>query len=297
MIPLMGPADHIRDGSPRLERRHYAGGVACWIDPAAAKSGILVAFSERTGGVSDAPYDTLNLAVHVGDQSESVDRNRARLLAALGVDALRGRLVTAEQVHGDRISTVTAEHAGAGAYALRGAARIPSTDALLTSARRLPLLMLYADCVPVVLVAFGPRRAICVVHAGWRGALAGLAGSAASALAAHAGCAIRELAAYVGPHIGPCCYEVGDDILSHFCNTFDTIGAVDGRLDLASAVREDLTRAGVVATRIAETGQCTRDHTDRFFSYRAAPVTGRHGALAVITEGEYDEPAVEAEEH
>jgi len=282
--------------SPRLERWLTTGGVAVWTDRALARDGILVAFTERGGGASAPPFDSLNLAAHVGDDPQAVDANRTRLLESLGYGRLRERLVTAEQVHGSHVALVGRADAGAGAFA-RGVPPVAGTDALMTVDAEVPLLMLYADCVPVVLVATDGRGAISVVHAGWRGALAGLPGRAAARLASAAGCRPSDLVAYIGPHIGACCYEVGDDILSQFCNTFDTIGAVDGRLDLAAAVRESLIRTGLGSDRIAETGLCTRDHTDRFFSYRAAPVTGRHGALAVIAEGEYDEPASRAEQH
>jgi YfiH family protein len=288
-------AEHdIETGIPALERRVAPGGVVVWTDHRLSLTGVLIAFSERMGGVSEPPYDSLNLAAHVSDEPEDVDANRTLLLEALGIGGALERLITAEQVHGDRIAVVGPRDAGAGAFA-RGKPRIPATDALVTSTSGLPLLMLYADCVPVILVAPPPHPAVCVVHAGWRGALSGLPGSAAIALARHAERDESELIAYVGPHIGGCCYEVGDEILSHFCNTFDTIGPVDGLLDLGAAVRESLTLAGVTRTRIAAVESCTLDHTDRFFSYRAAPVTGRHGALAMITEGEYDEPASEAE--
>lgn len=278
-----------------LVRREAPTGVAVWIDPDLAKAGVLVAFSERVGGSSASPYDALNLAAHVGDEQQAVDKNRDALFDALGIPALRQRLVTAEQVHGERIYEVLAHDAGAGAYT-RGRPPVAGTDALMTGVPGIPLLLLYADCVPVVLVAPPPNAAVCVVHAGWRGALAGLAGRAAKSLGKLSGRPMSELSAYLGAHIGACCYEVSEDLLSHFRNAFDTIGAVDGGLDLAAAVRQSLTQAGLCETGIAELGVCTRDHTDRFFSYRAAPITGRHGALAVITKGEYDEPAPSAEQ-
>jgi len=292
----MAAENDIEGRIPALERREVPGGVVVWTDRHLMRTGVLVAFSERSGGVSDPPYDSLNLAAHVSDKPQDVDVNRSRLLEALGIGWAREHLITAEQVHGDRITVVGPRDAGAGAFA-RGKPQVPATDALVTSATGLPLLMLYADCVPVVLVAPSPHPAVCVVHAGWRGVLSGLPGSAALELARYAECDESELLAYVGPHIGRCCYEVGEEILSHFCNIFDTIGAVDGRLDLDAAVRESLILAGVARMRIAAVESCTRDHTDRFFSYRAAPVTGRHGALAMITEGEYDEPASRAEQN
>lgn len=281
----MRPGVDIRDHVPSLHRAVHPSGVGAWTDPVLSDRGIIVAFSERSGGASEPPYDSLNLAAHVGDSAEAVDANRASLLAALGVRHLRSALVTAEQVHGERIAVITSADAGAGSRST-AAAPIGATDALLTQVSGVPLLMCYADCVPVILVAPGISRGVCVVHAGWRGALAGLPGSAARELAARCACDPSEMLVYVGPHIGRCCYEVGEGILSQFCNTFDTIGAVDGRLDLGAAVRESLTRNGVSTQRITEIGLCTRDHTDRFFSYRADPVTGRHGALAVIAEGE-----------
>lgn len=266
-------------------------GTVLHTDLALARStGIVVAFTERTGGVSDPPYDSLNLAAHVGDDPRAVDINRERVLASLGLEALRCSLVTAEQVHGEQIEVVGRSRAGAGAYAdLTVPGSVPpiaGTDALITSERDIPLMMCFADCVPVILAAPMPVPAVAVVHAGWRGALASLPGMAARALADRSGCEPVDLFAYIGPHIARCCYNVDERLLSHFAHIFDTIGAVDGHLDLAATVREALTRTGVSPTRIVSVDVCTRDATDRFYSYRADPVTGRHGALAVIAEGD-----------
>jgi len=267
---------------PSLERRKRSDGVTVWTDPSLVSRGVVVAFSERSGGISAPPFEGLNLAAHVGDEASAVDTNRTLLLDALGVSRLRKRLVTAEQVHGERVFLVRERDAGSGAFASGGKPPLQDCDALVTSQVDIPLLMLYADCVPIILVASSPVCSVCVVHAGWRGALVSLAGSAAVALAEHAGCTPSDLVAYIGPHISACCYEVDEGTLSQFCNTFDTIGAVEGRLDLTAATRESLIVAGVGSRRIAEVPDCTRDHTDRFFSYRAASLTGRHGALAVI---------------
>ncbi|HSQ22703.1 MAG TPA: polyphenol oxidase family protein, partial [Coriobacteriia bacterium] len=91
-----------------------------------------------------------------------------------------------------------------------------------------------------------------------------------------------DLTAYVGPHIGPCCYEVGGECVSHFDNAFVTITAASSRLDLGAAVGHDLERSGVPKERQWHLGICTAHSTDRFYSYRAEGRTGRHGALAVI---------------
>lgn len=252
----------------------------------AVRHGVIVAFSEREGGVSAPPFASLDLAAHTGDDPDAVDVNRTRLLAVLGLESMRNRLTMAEQVHGERIATVTDAEAGAGARAADGPGPLPATDALLTSEVSTPLLLCFADCVPVVLVAVAPVRAVAVVHAGWRGSLARLPGLAADALAAHAGCSTSALLAYVGPHVCASCYPVDDERLSQFATSFDTILPAQGRLDLGAVVSESLRDAGVPDARQARLDLCTAERTEAFFSYRAEGLTGRHGALAVVLEEE-----------
>jgi YfiH family protein len=264
------------------------GGVIVFTDEALRSDhGVLVAFTCRTGGHSSPPYAGLNLAGHVGDVPEAVDANRSTLLVSLGIGGLRDRLTTAEQVHGTHVALVTDADAGAGAYAgLPSPGPFSATDGLLTVAAGVPLLLCFADCVPVVLVATSPRPGVAVVHAGWRGALAGIAGEGALALAAAAGCATADITAYVGPHIGPCHYEVDETLLSQFVHTFGTIAAAQGRLDLGAVVSESLNGVGVPLASQRRVGLCTAERTDAFFSYRAEGVTGRHGAIACILGGD-----------
>ncbi len=266
-----------------LERVSCAG-IHVLTDPALkTDTGIVVAFTERGGGTSQPPYASLDLAAHVGDDPARVDGNRTRLLAALGIGRLRDRLTVPEQVHGTRALTVDNDTAGSGAFAVPGGApRIPATDALLTRQPGVPLMLCFADCVPVVLVAPGPERAVAVVHAGWRGALGRLPGLAARRLARLAGCRTEDLTAYVGPHIGPCHYPVDDGLVSQFVNTFGSIAAARDRLDLGAVVSATLCEAGVPPRSQVVSGLCTAESTDRFYSYRAEGVTGRHAALACI---------------
>jgi len=242
---------------------------------------VIVAFTERFGGVSAPPYDSLNLAGHVGDDPECVDSNRSALLGVLGLENLRARLVTAEQVHGAKVHEVTDRDSGRGAFVSHGAPPVAETDALMTAELGIPLLLLYADCVPVILVG-GHPAAIAVVHAGWRGALADLPGATVLRMARAYGLDPSGIRAYLGPCIRSCCYNVQETILSQFVHEFGTISAVEGRLDLVAVVRESLRRAGLLPEMIADCGACTLDHVDRFFSYRANATTGRHGALAAI---------------
>jgi polyphenol oxidase len=218
----------------------------------------------------------------VGDDSVAVDANRSALLDALGLATSRERLTMAEQVHGTGISIVDAEKIGHGAFAARGVGPVRSADALITREPQTPIALCFADCVPVVLVAPGP--AVAVVHAGWRGALASLPGRAVEALCSASDSAAADLVAYIGAHVGPCHYEVSDDILSQFVNDFGTFArAESGGLDLDAIVTASLESAGVASCNIARLGTCTAEATDRFFSYRAeGGKTGRHSALACI---------------
>jgi YfiH family protein len=277
------PERHVTVAEPALVETTLSG-VTCLADPALRDgSGIVVAFSERTGGRSRSPYSALNLAAHVGDDPAVVDDNRCALLASLGLEKLRDSLTMADQVHGVAVREVAGASAGLGAYARAGSPPpIPATDALLTLEEDVPLMLCYADCVPVVLVATQPVRAVAVVHAGWRGALESLPGKAAQRLAATAGCATSDLTAYVGPHIGACCYEVDETLLSQFVNAFGRIAAAQGRLDLGAVVSQSLNEVGVPLSSQLNSGLCTADLTDRFYSYRAEGATGRHAAIACI---------------
>ena len=262
--------------------RHEVDNVAFWRDDALlARCGVTVAFSERGGGASEPPYESLNLAAHVGDAPEAVDENRSRLLTALGLGEVRSRLTCAQQVHGARVKQVGESLVGAGGSAMPGMRlAAPGADALLTTLPQTPLMLFFADCVPVVLVR-PSVPAVAVVHAGWRGALAGIAGEATRILSAMEG--DDDTVAYIGPHIGACCYEVSSELVSQFCNTFVTLAPVSRGLDLGAAVAEDLVRAGVPMERQKRLDMCTADNIDRFFSYRAENgLTGRHCAVTAI---------------
>lgn len=248
-----------------------------------AEHGIVIAFTQRTGGRSAAPYEGLDLAAHVGDAPECVDANRSALLDSLGLAQMRERLTVPEQVHGTTLRVVGGDDTGMGAYARSGGRpQVPATDALLTAEQDTPLMLCFADCVPVVIVATGPTPAVAVAHAGWRGALGRIPGLAAAATAEKAGCSTADLTAYIGPHIGPCHYQVDDALLSQFTDTFGSMAAAQGRLDLGAVVSESLNEVGVPLSSHVRADICTAERTDAFYSYRAEGLTGRHGALACI---------------
>ncbi|MHB8628439.1 MAG: peptidoglycan editing factor PgeF [Aggregatilineales bacterium] len=233
----------------------------------------------RLGGVSAAPWASLNLGASVGDDLQAVACNAERFYSALGLD--RSRACTVWQVHG--AETVIATEARADHRWLAQA------DAILTERPGLPLSMRFADCVPVLL--YDPvHPAIGLVHAGWRGTMADVVGSALRAMTETFGTRPTDVQAAIGPSIGPECYQVGPEVIEATRTAF---GDVDGliyiaddgsaHLDLWATNRRALERAGVGKIEIS--GLCTACHTDEFFSHRAEHGrTGRFGAVMALAE-------------
>ncbi|MCL4554654.1 MAG: polyphenol oxidase family protein [Actinobacteria bacterium] len=268
---------------PRLDRREQSDGVVIHTDQSLYdRSRIQVAFSERTGGVSRSSWRSLNLATHVGDDAAHVAANRARFLSAARIDPEVVDLVVAEQVHGDSIAIIDRGALCCRASGYADPFIAAASDALLTHERHVPLLMLYADCVPIILVAEGPIPSVCVVHAGWRGIMSSLPERAAVELINRAGCSPQGISAYIGAHIGSCCFRVAEELSSAFAAKFGQSVVAGPNIDLHAAVEISLLRAGLLVGRIASLQICTAHNTDRFFSYRSEGTTGRHGALASI---------------
>ena len=265
---------------PSLTR--YQAGSVTLLSDASVGGGVTFAFTERTGGVSEAPYASLNLGAACGDVPDAVAENRRRALAAVGADAVASRLVAPRQVHGDAVvrvaSAAPAELVAAQAAAAAGA------DAVVCTVPGVPVLLCFADCVPVVLTCAG---GFAVAHSGWRGTIARIAASAARELADAAGVPVSEISAYVGPHIGYQDYEVSPELAERFCAEFGPEASPDGRhLDLGYCVRAALEGAGVAGGSIVEAAVSTASATERFFSYRAENGRcGRHAAVAVMGEG------------
>jgi YfiH family protein len=221
-----------------------------------------VAFTTRRGGVSRGPYDSLNLGLKTDDDPESVAENRRLVTTQLGLDP--ERLALNVQQHG---TTVLRAQAGQ---------RGEPADALWTDEPGLPLLVLAADCLPIVLVRVDGAPALAVVHAGWRGLLDGIIGNAVGELGP------GLLAAAVGPAIGPCCYEVGEEVATPFTERFGQDVVAARHLDLRAAATLALAAAGV--TQIDHVDRCTScDPEQAFFSHRRdRGLTGRQGVLAAI---------------
>lgn len=237
------------------------------------------AVTTRAGGVSTDDYASLNLAFHVGDAPEAVCRNRQLLGQELGYQS--ARLIAAQQVHGAGIARVEASHTGSGAYGWDDA--LPDTDALITTEPNLPLLIQVADCAPLLLVE--PEvGAIAVIHAGWRGAVAGIAGKTARALGEQYGADSKRILAGIGPCLCPDCLEIGPEVAQEV-ESVDPQAVLSGwakpHLDLRGLLRRDLETAGIPATQIEVMARCPRCETETFFSHRGQNgKVGRFGLVA-----------------
>lgn len=244
--------------------------------------GARAAFSTRGGGVSEKPFESLNLGILTDDANEAVAENRRRLAAALGLEP--ARIPIGLQVHGGDL----AFHAGPqepSPFAVPGS-EIPRVDGHVVSEPGLAPLVFVADCLPVALFGAG---GVAMLHCGWRGLAAGILATGAAAVGA--------TDAAIGPGIGPCCYEVGPEVLDAFSGLGDGITAADGpisadmrgksahrRLDLVEVARRLLLAAGV--ERVQSAGLCTSCEPELFFSHRRdAGRTGRQAGLAWIEPG------------
>lgn len=233
---------------------HTAEGGAVYVAPEGTPEGDGIYFFTRLGGVSEPPYDSLNVSKKVGDAPDAVDENLSRIRTAMaGTPAAWVR-----QIAGDHVVSVS------------GPGLAGEADALVTAEAGLCLSVAVADCVPVALVG---ESAVGMIHSGWRGTLAGVSGKTAHRLGG------GRLQAYIGPSIRRCCYEVSPELAARFAQQFGD-DVVSGRnLALQDCIRLDLERAGV---EVNDLGLCSGCRPDLFYSHRKqGPLTGRNLATVV----------------
>lgn len=254
--------------------RHTANGIVFYQFASLIPYGeVLHAVFTRIGGTSRGAFRGLNVGHLVGDDAATVDANHALIFQTLGIRA--ETVVTARQVHGANVAIVGKAHWGS---------IMPATDSLVSIEEGTVLLLRFADCVPLML--YDPfRHALGLVHVGWRGLFAGVVLHTLSALQQALRCHPRDIVAGIGPAIGPCCYEVGHDVVERVKQTFGADsnllqlqphGAI--HFDLPGAVRYQLHSQGV--QHIEDSGLCTSCHTNEFFSHRAEHGhTGRFAAV------------------
>jgi YfiH family protein len=222
------------------------------------------AFSTRLGGESAGPFESLNLGLYTDDDGAAVRANRTHLTDALGRDP--DGVLFGFQVHG---AEVTRREAAPSPNPFTHDARPAEGDGQVTANSALTPLVQVADCLPVALAG---RRGVALVHCGWRGLAAGIVERGVTEVGA--------TAAAIGPGIGPCCYEVGEEVLAAFDGLGE--GIADGRmLDLPEVARRLLAAAGVGA--VESSGLCTSCERELFFSHRRdAGRTGRQAGLVWV---------------
>ena len=221
-----------------------------------------VVFSTRVGGISEGPFASLNLGRKTGDDPARVEENRRVLCASIGVDP--ARLALNYQYH-----SAVVHRARPGVRGVPG-------DGLWTDEPRLPLLALAADCVPIALVRGNGRRpGVAVLHAGRGGLLAGIVGAGVRALGG------ARVEAALGPAIGPCCYEVGEDVAAPFRARFGSDVVGTRTLDIWTSAERALREAG--CSSVERFDLCTACHPELFFSHRRdGEPRGVQGVIAAV---------------
>lgn len=266
--------------APELRRRADLD-VLTW--PAFDALDLDVLVTTRRGGVSSGSYESLNLGLHVGDEAADVLENRRRAAAALGADL--GDMVFCNQAHGREVRVVSAADRGSGALSLDDA--IASTDALVTAEPGIVLVVMVADCVPIVL--YDPvAHVLACVHAGWRGTVARVSEASVAAMQA-LGASPGNIVAGLGPAISPERYQVGADVVdaaeqglgSSAADVIRPDGTGKWLFDLWAANQIVLREAGVtdehISTAAVPTGSTG---SGLFFSDREIRPCGRFAAIA-----------------
>jgi hypothetical protein len=219
-----------------------------------------VAFSTRRGGVSEGAFESLNLGLLTHDDAAHVAENRRRLCDAVGAE--HELLSMNKQVHGAIVNRAEAGRRG------------EEGDGLWTDQPGLPMLKLTADCLPIALARVNGSPALALLHAGRSGLLEGVVEAGVAALGG-------RIAAVVGPGIGPCCYEVGDDIAADYRVRFGGVAFRGRNLDLWTIAERLLREAGVES--VERLDLCTACNPDQFFSHRReGPITGRQGVIGYV---------------
>ena len=267
----------------------------------AGQRGVDAIVTTRHGGESTGAFATMNLGKRTGDDPATVDKNRARAASIVG--AAPAWLTFGRQVHEARVAVVGNNQRGD---------VFDDTDALVTNAALVPLVILTADCAAIFFLD-PVRRAVGIAHAGWRGTVAGIAARTVETMREAFGSAPGDLVAGIGPSIGPCCYEVGSEVIDAVTGAFpEHAEEVLVEPDMASAgsfrasVNEEkkhfdlwranelvLRDAGVREERIEVSRLCTSCRTDLFYSHRAEKGnTGRFGGIVML-----HEPMLESRDH
>ena len=226
---------------------------------------VFAGFTNRHGGVSQAPFNSLNLGLHVGDNEESVIKNRKILLSELEVV----KLTWMEQTHSDNIKVVNK------------IGEVKNTDSLITNKPKLALIVMVADCIPILF--YDPvEKVIAVAHAGREGGFKNIAGKVILKMQEEFACVSKNILVSLGPSIQKTCYELEDKIIGIFKEKWGSQYIVNQKyLDLQGLNKDQLLKAGVYNKNINISNICTHCNSD-YFSYRRNNKTGRFVGIIVL---------------
>jgi len=222
----------------------------------------------RKGGVSKAPYDSLNVSFNTGDLHDNVEKNIDLARDRIGA----GQIISMNQVHGTEILTLHKD--------IDHDQGIRTADAIITNVPRMGLLVKQADCQGVIIYD-RIRSVVAVVHCGWRGNVQDILGVAVKRMEQEYGCMARDLLAAIGPSLGPCCAEF-KTYMDIFPEEFTEFNVGNNHFNLWEISRMQLLRSGLMNDNIETADVCTKCNTDLFFSYRAEGNTGRFGTVAML---------------
>lgn len=256
----------------------------CWIGKFThfSKCDIIHGISTRFTGLSSCEFSSLNLAMHNGDDNKIVAKNRK--IFAHSMNIVAKDIVTAKQTHSDNIVIVTEDMKGQGAEDYLSA--LDDTDALITNVKNIPLMMFFADCVPVLF--FDPiNTVIAISHAGWKGTVAKIAQKTLLAMQDNFNTNPQDVLVGIAPSIGSCCYKIGIEVISKVKESFPIHNEAlllnkngETFLDLWQANKEQLLEIGVRTENLIISDVCTNCNSEMFFSYRADH--GKTGRIAAI---------------
>lgn len=260
-------------------KRNERNGVVYYTIPLFEKTGLVRhGFSTRVGGVSTGECATMNFSFSRADEPANVVENFICLSGALDIDP--GNLVITRQVHGTHCHIASREDAG---RLISSDGPVIAADSLIANQPDLALVKHFADCVPVFLL--DPiHRAIGLVHAGWRGTAAGIAGLTVRAMMREYQTKPKDLLAAVGPSIGPCCFEVGEDVAQALAQRYPSaVVRIPGRkphVDLWRCNELDLIQSGIANEGITTARLCTACLGDTFYSHRRD--RGKTGSMVAV---------------
>ena len=226
------------------------------------------AFCAREGGVSASPYASLNVAYHVGDRRDDVMTNHKLLAFEVGYDFKK--LVFMNQIHSSKVVVIDEESFS-----------VPSCDALVTDIPDTPLMVMSADCAPVLLHD-AVHGVIAAVHAGRAGAFGNIVKNVIQTMQERYGCKATDIQAAIGPRICASCYEVSQKEIDEAKALGYDFACKGNHIDIDAILEHQLKESGVLAENIDFLPHCTKCEKSEFFSYRADKVTGRNASVIVL---------------